>query len=179
MGMKQGVPHLAPPRLALIAAVAKNGCIGLNNQLPWHLPEDLKHFKAITLGKAIIMGRNTFVSLGRPLPGRTNIVITRNPDFAAPEGVRITHSLKEAMAIARDVAQRHGQDEIVIIGGAQIYAESLPLVTRMYLTEVSAQVEGDAFFPTWNKAEWRQTVNEAHRAESTGLDYCFAVYERA
>jgi dihydrofolate reductase len=109
------------PRLALIVAVAENGCIGINNKLPWYLPEDLKYFKAVTSGKPVIMGRTTFDSLGRPLPNRTNIVITRNPDFTAPEGVRIVHSLNDAIAVAESVAFINGNDEIIIMGGSQIY----------------------------------------------------------
>jgi dihydrofolate reductase len=137
------------PRLALIVAVAENGCIGINNKLPWYLPEDLKYFKAVTSGKPVIMGRTTFDSLGRPLPNRTNIVITRNPDFTAPEGVRIVHSLNDAIAVAESVAFINGNDEIIIMGGSQIYTEALPRIDRMYVTEVKKTVAGDAFFPAW------------------------------
>jgi dihydrofolate reductase len=166
------------PRLALIAAVAKNGCIGINNTLPWHLPDDLKHFKAITLGKAIIMGRSTFDSLGRPLPQRCNIVITRNRDFQAPEDVRIVHSLEEAVTVANAVARENNQDEILVIGGAQIYAEALPLAQRLYLTEVEASVSGDAFFPDWEREEWREISSETRQREGDGVIYRFVVYER-
>lgn len=171
-------PEETKPRLALIAAVAGNGCIGINNKLPWYLPEDLKYFKAVTSGKPVIMGRSTYESLGRPLPNRTNIVITRNRNFQAVEGVRIVHSLSAALIVAESVAHIAGNEEIVIIGGAQIYAEALPQVQRMYLTEVKKKVEGDAFFPAWSKSEWQETGREQHHYEPAQLDYCFVVYER-
>lgn len=165
-------------RLALIAAVAENGCIGIGNKLPWYLPEDLKYFKAITSGKPVIMGRSTFDSLGRPLPNRTNIVITRNPDYAAAEGVRIVHSLDEAIKVAEAVAHIAGNEEIVVIGGAQIYAEALSRIDRMYLTEVKKSVPGDAFFPKWETSQWQQISRDAQHYEPAGLDYCFVIYER-
>ena len=166
------------PRLALIAAVADNNCIGIGNKLPWYLPEDLKYFKAVTSGKAVIMGRTTFDSLGRPLPNRTNIVITRNPAFTAPEGVRVVHSLDEAIALAESVACIDGSEEIIIIGGGQIYAEALPRVDRMYLTEVKKSVAGDAFFPEWNRHEWHETGRQDHHYEPAQTDYSFVVYDR-
>lgn len=166
------------PVLALIAAIAENGCIGIDNKLPWYLPEDLKYFKAVTSGKPVIMGRSTFDSLGRPLPNRSNIVITRNPAYTAPEGVRIVHSLDEALRTGEAVAHIAGNKEIIIIGGAQIYAEALPRVTRMYLTEVRKGVDGDAFFPAWNRAEWQEVARQDHHYEPTQTDYSFVVYER-
>jgi dihydrofolate reductase len=166
------------PLLSLIAAVARNGCIGIDNKLPWHLPEDLRFFKRVTSGKPIIMGRNTFESLGRPLPNRTNIVITRNPDFTAPEGVKVVHTLAEALRVADAVVHIDGGDEIMVIGGAQIYAEALPHTSRMYLTEVDKVVAGDAFFPAWNRAEWQEVARERHHYEPAQLDYSFVVYER-
>jgi dihydrofolate reductase len=172
------LPDESKPRIALIAAVAENGCIGINNKLPWYLPEDLKYFKAVTSGKPVIMGRSTFDSLGRPLPNRSNIVITRNPEYQAPEGVHIVHSLDAALRIAESIAHIAGNDEIVIIGGAQIYTEALPRVHRLYLTEVKKQVEGDAFFPTWDKSEWQEIGRDPHHYEPTQLDYSFVVYER-
>lgn len=166
------------PRLALIAAVAENGCIGIGNKLPWYLPEDLKYFKAVTSGKAVIMGRTTFDSLGRPLPNRTNIVITRNASFTAPEGVRVVHSLDEAIALAESVAVIDGSEEIIIMGGGQIYAEALPRIDRMYLTEVKKSVAGDAFFPEWNRHEWQETGRQDHHYEPAQTDYSFVVYDR-
>lgn len=166
------------PVLSLIAAVAENGCIGIDNKLPWYLPEDLKYFKAVTSGKPVIMGRSTFESLGRPLPNRTNIVITRNPAYVAPEGVRVVHSLDEALRVGEAVAHIAGNDEVVIIGGAQIYAEALPRVGRMYLTEVKKTVAGDAFFPAWDRAQWREVSRQAHHYEPAQTDYSFVVYDR-
>lgn len=167
-----------PPVLALIAAVAENGCIGNGNKLPWYLPEDLKFFKRVTTGKPVIMGRHTFESLGRPLPNRTNIVVTRNTGYTAPEGVRVVASLEAAIRVAEAVAHVDGLDEIMVIGGAQIYAEALPLVQRMYLTEVRKAVAGDAFFPAWERAEWREVAREAHHYEPAQTDYSFVIYER-
>lgn len=169
---------MSKPRLALIAAVADNGCIGVDNKLPWYLPEDLKYFKAVTSGKAIIMGRTTYDSLGRPLPNRTNIVITRNPAFTAPEGVRVVNSLDEAIALAEAVAHINGDEEIVVIGGAQIYGLALPKTDRLYLTEVKKTVEGDAFFPPWEKSDWQEVARQDHHYEPAALDYSFVVYER-
>lgn len=159
------------PRLALIAAVAENGVIGAGNALPWHLPEDLKRFKALTLGHPVIMGRKTYESIGRPLPGRRNIVVSRNADFAAA-GCETAVSLEAAIAACAGTA-----DEIFVIGGAQIYAEALPLARRLYLTEIRAEFPGDARFPAFERGDWRETVHEHHRAES-GLEFDFAVYER-
>ncbi len=166
------------PRLALIAAVAENGCIGVNNKLPWYLPEDLKYFKAVTSGKPVIMGRATFDSLGRPLPNRTNIVITRNAGFSAPEGIRVVHSLDEAIKVAEAVAHINGNEEIVVMGGAQIYGQALPRADRLYLTEVKKKVEGDAFFPDWEKSLWQEVTRQDHHYEPAQLDYSFVVYAR-
>lgn len=167
-----------PPLLALIAAVAENGCIGVGNKLPWYLPEDLRFFKRVTTGKPVIMGRNTFESLGKPLPNRSNIVITRQAAYAAPEGVKVVSSLERAIAVAEAVAHINGNDEIMVIGGAQIYAEALPRIGRMYLTEVRKTVEGDAFFPAWNRDEWREVSRESHHYEPAQTDYSFVIYER-
>ncbi|MDF2447345.1 MAG: dihydrofolate reductase [Moraxellaceae bacterium] len=171
-------PEEKAPVLALIAAVAENGCIGIGNKLPWYLPEDLKFFKRVTTGKPVIMGRNTFESLGKPLPNRTNIVITRNPGYTAPDGVKVVGSLDHALAVAEAVAHIAGLDEIMVIGGAQIYAEALPRIGRMYLTEVKKTVDGDAFFPAWNRSEWREVAREAQHYEPAQTDYSFVIYER-
>lgn len=167
----------AKPILSLIAALASNRCIGINNKLPWYLPEDLKYFKAVTMGKPIVMGRTTFDSLGKPLPNRCNIVVTRNRDFAHP-GVKVAYSLDEAIKIGESVAYIEGGDEIVIIGGANIYQQALPLVQRMYLTEVQKSVEGDAFFPEFDKTAWRESERRVFHFEPGQLDYSFVVYER-
>lgn len=161
------------PRLSLIAAVAANGVIGSDNALPWRLPEDLKRFKALTLGHPVIMGRRTHESIGRPLPGRRNIVISRNKEYAA-SGCEVAASLGAALDACR--IGNEG-DEVFIIGGAQIYAEALPLARRLYLTEIRADYPGDARFPAFERGTWRETTREHHRAES-GIEFDFAVYER-
>lgn len=171
-------PAEKKPLLSLIVAVAENGCIGVDNKLPWYLPEDLRFFKRATTGKPIVMGRNTFESLGKPLPNRTNIVITRNPGFSAPAGVKIVHSLAEAIRVGEAVAHIDGGDEIVVIGGAQIYAEALPQIDRMYITEVQKTVAGDAFFPAWDKTQWREVAREPQFYEPAQTHYSFVVYER-
>lgn len=166
-------------RLSLIVAMARNGCIGINNKLPWHLPADLQYFKRITQGKAIVMGRTTYDSLGRPLPNRTNIVITRQPDWRAAEGVRVVHTLEAGIALAEAVSVCNFHDEAVIIGGAEIYAQALPLVDRLYVTEVDSDVDGDAFFPQWERKQWQETGRERFIDDASGLHYSFVVYDRA
>ena len=164
--------------LAIIVAAADNGVIGCKGELPWHLPEDLRYFKRVTLGKPIVMGRKTFESIGRPLPGRANIVISRNADYRA-EGVRVVASLDEALQLAEDIAANDSVDEVMVIGGAQIYAEALLRADRLYYTAVHGNVEGDAFLPGIDWTLWRETSREAHRAASTdAFDYTFLTYER-
>ena len=164
--------------LALMVARAANGCIGRNNKLPWYLPNDLKYFKQVTTGKPIIMGRKTWESLRGPLPGRTNIVVTRQGGYAA-EGARVVASLEEAVVLARQVALIDGASEAVVIGGAEIYALALPQVSRMYVTEVHAQVDGDAFFPEYPRDAWQEVGREDFQAlPPNEYDYSFAVYER-
>ncbi len=166
------MPSARKPRLSLIAAVAANGVIGSENELPWRLPEDLKRFRVLTLGNPVIMGRRTFESIGRPLPGRRNIVVTRNIDYRA-EGCETRNTLGAALA-----ACQGGSDEVFVIGGAQIYAEALPLAQRLYLTEIRRAFEGDARFPHWDRTAWKEVAREAHRT-GDGLEYEFAVYDRA
>lgn len=152
-------------QLVLVVAMARNRVIGRANGIPWDLPEDRKHFRALTLGHAVIMGRATYDSLGKPLPKRTNIVVSRNPTLRI-EGVEVVGSLPAAIALARqiDAAPR-------IIGGQQIYAEALPLATRIHLTEVDATPEGDTFFPELDPAQWREVERVAgHRATYITLD---------
>ena len=159
-------------KLSLIAAVSRNNVIGKDNKMPWHLPADLQFFKTTTLGKPIIMGRKTWESLGRILPGRRHIVVTRNKDYTA-EGVEIVHSTDTALKQASNV------DEAVIIGGAHLYEEMLPLTDRLYLTEIDAEFEGDTFFPEWNKEEWEVVSSETHPAdEKNSFPYRFVVYDR-
>lgn len=164
--------------LALIAAVADNGVVGRNNQLPWYLPEDLKYFKQTTMGKPILMGRKTWESIGKPLPGRTNIVITRQLDYQAA-GARVVGTLEQALELAESIATIDGSSELMVIGGAEIYTHALPLARRLYLTEVHARVTGDARFPDWDPAQWRECSREPHEAGENGsYDYSFVVYER-
>ena len=164
-------------KLSLIVAAARNHAIGLNNKMPWHLPEDLKYFKRVTLGKPVIMGRNTFESIGRPLPGRPNIVISRNADYKA-EGITLVTSLDEALAAAERLLPA-GQDEVMVIGGAQIYAQALPLATRLYLTEVDAEPEADAFFPAFDRSQWHEEARETHTAcERNPYAYSFVLLQK-
>ena len=164
-------------QLAVIVAAAENGVIGRNNTLPWHLSEDLRYFKKVTLGKPIVMGRKTFESIGRPLPGRTNIVITRNPGFQA-EGVRVVASLDDALRLAQDIASIEGVRELVVIGGAEIYKAAIPRADRLYITEVHASVEGDACLPPIEWSDWQEVGRERYPAQDPNpYDYSFVVYE--
>jgi len=167
------MPHpAAPPRICLIAALAANRVIGRNNALPWHLPADLMRFKALTMGHPVLMGRKTHESIGRPLPGRRNLVISRKRDYSAP-GCEIVHSLDEAIAACR------GTEEIFVIGGAELYRESLPHAQRLEFTEIRAEFEGDATFPEFSAAQWREAGREIHRDESgIAFRYDFVRYER-
>lgn len=163
-------------RIILIAAVADNGVIGRQGDLPWRIPDDLKRFKRLTMGRPVVMGRKTFESIGRALPGRPNIVVTRRPDFAAP-GVTVVRSVDEALERAAEMARRDGVDEIMVIGGGEIYAETLPRADRLDLTEVHATPEGDAYFPAFDRGAWREVERSEHETEA-GLRYSFAVYDR-
>ena len=166
-------------KLALILAVADNGVIGRDNALPWKLPEDMRYFKQMTMGKPVIMGRKTFESIGKALPGRTNIVITRNGAFAA-EGARCVSSLEEALQVAEQTVSMEPAEEAVVIGGSEIYRVSLPLADRLYITEVHASVEGDAVLPVVQWEDWREVRREHHVAQAPNpYDYSFVFYERA
>ena len=167
-----------PARLVLVAAVAENGVIGRDRGMPWHLPGDLKRFKAITLGKPILMGRRTYESIGRPLPGRSNIVLTRDRDFKVP-GVRVVANITEALAIAGKEAERLNADEIAVIGGATLYAETLAHADRLYFTEVHASTEGTVRFPDFDRSEWREATREGpFREPGEPHSYSFVVLER-
>ncbi|QSP96187.1 dihydrofolate reductase [Marinobacter salinisoli] len=166
-------------RKALIVAMSQNRVIGRNNKLPWYLPGDLRYFKQATMGKPIIMGRKTWDSIGRPLPGRMNLIITRNDDWQAPAGTVRVASLEAALLKAGAQAQLDGVDEVMIIGGGQIYAEALPQVDRMYITLVHADVEGDAYFPEVNWDSWEEIGREDFSAsDNNPYDYSFVVYQR-
>lgn len=159
--------------IAIIVAAAKNRVIGHNNAMPWYLPEELKHFKRITLGKPLVMGRNTFESIGRPLPGRTNIVISRNPEFNHP-GIKVASSLAAALKIADAQAVIDGATEIMVIGGGQIYEQAFPLASYLYLTEVDAEPEGDTWFPEVSMDEWLETSRDSYSAQE-GNRYAYAI----
>ena len=148
-------------RIAIIVAAAENGVIGRNGDLPWRMPSDLKRFRAMTLGKPVVMGRKTFQSLKKPLDGRDNIVVSRDATYR-PEGATVVASLETALDFARECAARRGADEIMIIGGAQIYAQALPQADRVYLTRVHASPVGDAVFPDLDPLVWRETSADPH-----------------
>jgi len=155
-------------KLAIIAAVSRNRVIGLDNKLPWRLSEDLKRFRALTTGHHIIMGRKTFESLGRLLPDRTTVIVTRNPEYHVP-GALIAHSLEEAMRLC-------SADEIAyLIGGAELYREGLPIADQLFITEIDADFAGDAFFPAYDVKRWQETYRE-RGLSAEGLKYCFVNY---
>jgi dihydrofolate reductase len=160
------------PRVTLILARARNGVIGAKGGLPWHLPEDLAFFKRTTMGHPIVMGRRTWESIGRPLPGRRSIVVTRDRSFAAT-GAEVVHSLDEAIALCA------GVDEIFVIGGAQLYAEALPRADRLLLTEIAAEFDGDTYLPAPSPATWAETGRDAHPpTDQRPFQFDFVDYRR-
>lgn len=160
--------------VSAIAAVSKNGVIGNDNQIPWYLPADLAYFKRTTIGHHVIMGRLSFLSIGRPLPKRTNVVVTHNLFFTAT-GCLVAHSVEEALMLAEEA----GETEVFIIGGGQIYRESMPYWDRIYLTVVDTLAEGSVLFPEWEEGEWTLLSSEAHPAdEKNPFPYTFKVLER-
>lgn len=159
-------------KIAIIAAMGANRVIGNRNALPWRLPADLKHFKTVTMGKPMIMGRKTWVSIGRPLPGRRSIVVTRDPMFRA-EGCEIAHSLQAALKMAEPA------DEVAIIGGAQLFDEALPVADKLYLTVIDHLFQGDVYFPPIDATRWKEVTREEHASDGANLyRYRFLVYER-
>lgn len=165
--------------LVLVAAIGANRVIGRENGLPWRLKSDLRHFRAITMGKPILMGRKTYLSLGRPLPGRTNIVISRDPGFAAP-GIVVAPTLSAALETARGDALRRGADAIMITGGAELYAQTLAAADRLEITEVHLSPAGDTLFPPIDPRVWREAARAAHPpgpGDEAGFD--FVSYVRA
>lgn len=156
--------------ISLIVAVAKKGVIGVNNTLPWHLPEDLKRFRALTTGHHIIMGRKTYESLGRLLPDRTTVIVTRNKNYMV-EGALIAHSMQDAIKLCKNDA------EVFIIGGAELYKEGLKLAQQLYITEVDLDVPGDAFFPDLDFSEWQEMERDVHMSEK-GLSFAYVTYQR-
>jgi len=159
-----------------VVAVADNGVIGRDGGLPWHLSDDLKHFKACTMGKPMIMGRKTFDSIGKPLPGRTSIVVTRDPEYRAP-GTTVVQTLDDAVQLARTVAQTSGASEIAIVGGADIYRQTLALCDRVELTRIHLSPDGDAIYPDLPETEWRE-VSREDRVSPDGISYAFITMER-
>jgi len=169
------------PRITLIVAVADNGVIGRGNQLPWRLPDDLKRFKALTMGHPIVMGRKTHESIGRALPGRTNLVISRNPEFQPAEGCVVAPSLDAALERLERLKQMDRVDtpEVFIIGGASLYAEALPRASRLQLTEVHADFDGDVFCPDLHQDSFTETSRERHEADDRHpCAFSFVVYVR-
>ena len=163
-------------KIALIVAASQNHVIGLDNQLPWHLPEDLQYFKAVTMGKPILMGRKTYDSIGRPLPGRVNIVLTRDKNWTA-QGVEVVNDLDAAIAASDKACKDADADELMIIGGEQIYRKFLPVASKLYLTKVEAEIEGDAYFPAIDSTQWQQVAEKI--PEKVGnYSYRFVVLER-
>jgi dihydrofolate reductase len=162
-----------PSHVALIVAMTRSGVIGKDGQLPWRLSADLRRFKTLTMGHALIMGRKTYSSLGRPLPGRTSIVITRQASLDLPAEVLVVHSLAEALHhVGHD-------DSPFVIGGGEVFALALPLAERLHVTWVEAEIDGDAYFPPWNLHEWRLVAEERHSADAKNqYDYTFAAYNR-
>lgn len=158
------------PRISIIAAMARNHVIGIENRLPWRLPEDLRHFKALTTGHHILMGRKTYESLGKPLPGRTSVVISRSEGLQLP-GCIVVNSIEEAVGAC------DGDDEIFFIGGAELYRQALNYADRIYLTEIRADFEGDAWFPEFDPNQWQETERKPCQSES-GLACDFVVYDR-
>ena len=158
------------PRIYLVAAVAANGVIGADGKLPWHLPEDLKHFKKLTLGHPIVMGRKTWESLGKALPGRENIVVSSQPGYEAP-GAAVASSLGAALALCA------GEPVAFVIGGYRLFLDSLPVATGLVLSEIHRDYEGDTYFPDFDRDAWREAQREAHTA-ADGMRFDFVLYER-
>ena len=158
--------------ISIISAIAKNGAIGKKNSLPWYLPADLKHFKETTTGKTIVMGLNTFKSIGKALPNRKNVVLTTDAQFQF-EGITVAHSIEKVLEMTKN------DGEVMICGGASVYKQFLPLAQRLYLTYIHHHVEGDIFFPEFNKEDWKETIREDHEPEGKNLYlYSFVVLEK-
>lgn len=160
-------------KIAIIVATDEQGLIGSNNDLPWKIPADLKYFRAVTMGKPLIMGRNTHESIGIPLPGRENIIVTHNKEYFV-EGCKVVHSVKQALEICKN------KEEVMVIGGASLYEQLLPMADRIYLTQVHAKIEhGDTWFPLWDKKAWQQVQRQDYLAdEKNDYPYSFIVYDR-
>jgi len=161
-------------KISMIAAMAHDRVIGKDNQMPWHMPADLAHFKRVTLGKPVLMGRKTFESIGRPLPGRRNLVISRNPDYQA-EGIEVVGSVEAALALLAGSSV----EELMVIGGGHLYAEMLPSADCLYLTRIDLAVEGDTRFPAFDDGQWQRIACESHPAdEKNPHPYSFETWQR-
>ncbi|TNI30620.1 type 3 dihydrofolate reductase [Aeromonas veronii] len=161
-------------KISMIAALAKKQVIGKNNLMPWHMPADLAHFKRVTLGKPVLMGRKTFESIGRPLPGRRNLVISRNPGYQA-EGIEVVSSVEAALALLAGSSV----EELMVIGGGHLYAEMLPSADCLYLTRIDLAVEGDTRFPAFDDGQWQRIACESHPAdEKNPHPYSFEIWQR-
>lgn len=166
------------PIIAMIAAVARNNVIGADGGIPWKIPGDMAFFKRTTMGKPIVMGRKQYETVGRPLPGRTNIVITRQPGYA-PEGVIVVGSLEQALEKGREIADRDGVDEVMVIGGGEIYAQAMPLARRLYISHVDLAPEGDVLFPAIDPATWQVVAEpEVPASDKDAAAFRVSVYER-
>jgi dihydrofolate reductase len=165
--------------ILLVAAVAENGVIGRGNALPWRLKSDMQHFRALTMGKPVVIGRKTYLSIGKPLNGRTTIVVSRDRNFTAP-GIVVAPSLDAALATARGDALRRNADAIVVAGGAEIYGQAMPLATQLAITHVHKRIDGDAYFPAIDPNEWRESARSEHAAAAEDeAAFAFVTYERA
>jgi len=159
-------------RISIIAAMAANRAIGIENRLPWNLPEDLKRFKALTMNHHIVMGRKTYDSIGKPLPGRNTVIVTRNVDYAVP-GCIAANSIDAALTVS------YGDEEVFFVGGADLYRQALPIANRIYLTEIQRVFDGDAFFPEYDTSQWNETSRERHRtAGDNSFEYHYVIYDR-
>jgi dihydrofolate reductase len=165
--------------ITIVAALAENGVIGRDNGLPWRLKSDMVHFRAITMGKPLVMGRKTFLSIGRPLPGRTTIVVSRDHTFAAP-GIVIAPSIEAGLTVAQGDALRRGVECVIVAGGADLYAQTIPLADRLHITYVHRAVDGDAYFPAIDRSVWQETArNERAAAAGDDAAFAFVTYRRA
>jgi dihydrofolate reductase len=165
-------------KVSLIVAMSQNRVIGRDNQMPWHLPDELQYFKRVTMGKPVLMGRNTFESIGRPLPGRPNIVITRNADYDA-DGISVVNTVEDALDLAEQLTDYDANAEAMVIGGAQIFATLFPRADMLYLTLVQAEIDGDVFFPEFPAEDWQLVSRDEHAAnERNPYPYSVLVLER-
>lgn len=170
--------RMREPSLVLVVAVGRNGVIGGDGRLPWRLPSDLKRFKAVTMGKPMLMGRKTYAAIGRPLPGRETIVLTRDPVFSA-SGIHVARTLDDGLKLADDCARSMGAQEIIVAGGGELYRQTLPIAARLDVTEVDLAPDGDATFPSIDPAQWREISRTPFaKGQNDDASFAVAVYER-